>query len=75
MREKLTNFSFEVEWVEGKTLMVADAHPRAPVFQPKEEEEEAIDTAIQCSRVKETTELADIEETIVLKTTVLLCKQ
>ena len=46
MREKLTNFSFEVKWVEGKTHMIADALSRAPVFQPEEEDDEAIDTAI-----------------------------
>ena len=46
MREKLTNFSFKVKWVEGKTNMIANALSRAPVFQPEEEEEEAIDTAI-----------------------------
>ena len=32
MREKLTNFSFKVKWVEGKTHMIADALSRAPVF-------------------------------------------
>ena len=44
--------------------MIADAISCAPVFQPEEEEEEAIDTAIQCLRVRVTTKLADIEEAI-----------
>ena len=44
--------------------MIADTLSRAPVFQPKEEEEEAIDTAIQCLQVRETNELADIKESI-----------
>ena len=48
MREKITNFSFEVEWVEGKTHMITDALSSAQVFQPKEEEDKAKDTAIQC---------------------------
>ena len=64
MREKLTNFSFEVKWVEGKTHMIADALSRAPVFQPEEDEDEALDTAIQCLRARESNELADIAEAI-----------
>ena len=44
--------------------MIADALSRAPVFQPEEDEDEAIDTAIQCLRVRETNKLADIEEAI-----------
>ena len=39
-REKLTNFSFKVKWVEGKTHMIVDALSRA-------EEEEGIDTSGQ----------------------------
>ena len=64
MREKLTYFLFEVKWVKGKTHMIADALSRAPVFQPKEEEDEAIDTAMQCFRVRESNKLANIEEAI-----------
>ena len=45
MREKLTNFSFEVKWVKGKIHMIADALSHAPVFQPEEEEEEMLKTA------------------------------
>ena len=55
--------------------MIADALSRAPVFQSEEEEEEAIDTAIQCLGVRETTELADIEEAIDKNYTALLCRQ
>ena len=33
MREKLTNFSFEVKWVKGKTHIIADVLSRTPVFQ------------------------------------------
>ena len=43
--------------------MIADTLSRAPVFQP-EEEDEAIDSAIQCLRVRESNELAGIEEGI-----------
>ena len=64
MREKLTNFSFEVKWAEEKTHMIADALSRAPAFQRKEDEDEAIDTAIQCLWVRESSELADIAEAI-----------
>ena len=64
MREKLTNFSFELKWVKGKTQIITDALSRAPVFQPEEDEDEAIDTAIQCLRVRESSELADIADAI-----------
>ena len=58
MREQLTNFSFQVKWVKGKTYMIADALSRTPVFQP-EEEEETHKTAIHCLQVKETSKLTD----------------
>ena len=61
MKEKLTNFSFEVKWVKRKIHMIADALSRAPVFQP-EEEEEMLETAIHCLPVRETSKLTDIEE-------------
>ena len=35
MREKLTNLSLKVKWVEGNTHMIADALSRLPVFQSK----------------------------------------
>ena len=34
MREKLTVYSFTVQWVEGKTHYIADALSRYPVFNP-----------------------------------------
>ena len=37
-REKLTDFSFVLEYVPGKTHLIADALSRAPVFSPPEEE-------------------------------------
>ena len=64
MRENMTNFSFEVKWVEGKTHMIADALSRAPVFQPEEDGNEAIDKAIRCLQTTESNELADIAEAI-----------
>ena len=64
MREKLTNFSFQVKWVKGKTHMIADALSRTLVFQPEEEEDETIETAIHCLPVRETSKLMDIEEAI-----------
>ena len=64
MREKLTNYSFEVKWVEGKTHMIADALSRVPVFQPEEEEDETIDTAIRCLQTRESDELASIADAI-----------
>ena len=39
IREKLANFSFNVEWEPGKTHLIADALSRAPVFTPSEEQE------------------------------------
>ena len=36
-REKLCNFSFLVEYAEGKTHLIADALSRAPVFTPSED--------------------------------------
>ena len=44
--------------------MIADALSCAPVFQPEEEEEEMLETAIHCLQVKETSKLTDIEEAI-----------
>ena len=64
MREKLTNYSFKVKWVEGKTHMIADALSRAPVFQPEEEEDETTDTAIRCLQIRESNELASIADAI-----------
>ena len=66
MREKLTNFSFEVKWVEEKTQthIITDALSRALVFQPEEEEEEMLETAIPYLQVRETNELSYIEKAI-----------
>ena len=57
MQEKITKFTFEVSWVEGKTHYIADALSRAPVFAP-EEEEFTIDCAItHCRQIKEETQI------------------
>ena len=64
VREMLTNFSVEVKWVEGKTHMIADSLSHTPVFQPKEEEDETLETAIHCLRVRKASELTNIEEAI-----------
>ena len=64
MREKLTNFSFKVKWVEGKMQMIADGLFHAPVFKPEEEEEKTLKTAIHCLQVRETCKLTDNEEAI-----------
>ena len=37
-REKLSDYNFSVEWVAGKTHLIADGLSRAPVFSPSEEE-------------------------------------
>ena len=50
MREKVTQYSFTVRWVAGKTHYIADALSRAPVFSP-EEEDLQIDTALSCLTV------------------------
>ena len=36
MREKMSSYSFNVEWVEGKNHVIADALSRAPLFSPPE---------------------------------------
>ena len=36
MREKLTSFTFDISWKEGKSNYIADALSRYPVFPPKE---------------------------------------
>ena len=36
--EKLRPFSFEVEWKEGKSHLIADALSRSPVATPDEED-------------------------------------
>ena len=37
--EKLSDYTFTVEWMEGKAHQIADALSRAPVFSPPEEAE------------------------------------
>ena len=59
MREKLTNNTFHVEWVEGKNHLIADALSRAPVFTAEEFAMQA-DTAIHCLQAKSSESLADI---------------
>ena len=39
IREKLTNYAFEVIWSPGKCHLIADALSRAPVFHPGQEEQ------------------------------------
>ena len=41
-------YSFEVNWVPGKTHFIADALSRAPLFLPQEQPDLEIDTAITC---------------------------
>jgi hypothetical protein len=36
-REQLTQYSFDVQWVPGKTHEIADALSRAPIFDPPED--------------------------------------
>ena len=59
MREKLTNYTFQVEWVEGKSHLIADALSRAPVFSAEEFAMQA-DTAILCLQAKSSESLSDI---------------
>ena len=63
MREKLTNYSFTITWVEGKSHYVADALSRAPVFTA-EEEEIPTDSAIACLQVTDTGSLSSITSNI-----------
>ena len=61
MREKLTEYSFEVKWVEGKSHYIADALSRAPVFDPHEEEL-TVDCAINCLRVTDSKAISILDE-------------
>ena len=61
MREKLTEYSFEVKWVEGKSHYIADALSRAPVFEPQEEEL-TIDCAINCLRLTDSKAISILDE-------------
>ena len=61
MREKLTEYSFEVKWVEGKSHYIADALSRAPVFEPQEEEL-TIDCAINCLRLTDSRAISILDE-------------
>ena len=48
MREKVAKFSFQVNWVPGKTHLIADALSRAPLFSPQDQSNLEVDTAITC---------------------------
>ena len=48
MREKLSGYCFDVKWVPGKNHQIADALSRAPLFEPEEEPDIIIDTALTC---------------------------
>ena len=48
MREKVAKYSFEVNWVPGKTHYFADALSRAPLFSLQEQPDLEIDIAITC---------------------------
>ena len=45
MREKMSGYTFSVEWVAGKTHFIADALSRALLFIPEEEPDMVVDTA------------------------------
>ena len=42
-RERLTGYSFDIVWREGKTNQIADALSRAPIFPAHEETDESVD--------------------------------
>ena len=42
-RERLTGYSFDIVWREGKTNQIADALSRAPIFPAHEETDESAD--------------------------------
>ena len=50
LREKMAPYTFDLEWVQGKTHHIADALSRSPVFSAPEEEPDP-DTANYCSAV------------------------
>ena len=47
MQDKLSGYCFDVKWVPGKNK-IADALSRAPLFEPEEEPDIIIDTALTC---------------------------
>ena len=65
MREKLTVYSFTVQWVEGKTHYIADALSRYPVFNPDntidaEMAEPDMPEIVNCMRTTHVNGLQDI---------------
>ena len=42
LRQKVTDYQFQVTWAPGKSHLIADALSRAPVFAPPEEVDEQI---------------------------------
>ena len=48
MREKLSGFTFSIKWFPGKTHLIADALPCAPLFMPEDHTNLEIDTALSC---------------------------
>ena len=43
MREKVAKYTFDVNWVPGKTHYIADALSRAPLFSPQDQPDLEID--------------------------------
>ena len=51
VRERLTNYNFNVEWVAGKTHLIADALSRYPVFSPEGEAGGDLNADVEAARL------------------------
>ena len=63
MRDKMSCFSFEINWVEGKIHLIADALSRAPAFQHAEDDNEDPTARLFCCRVTEDKRLQQLAQT------------
>ena len=59
MRERMVNFSFKVQWIQGKNHHIADALSRSPVFASEEEDGDQT-MSIICNKIATDPGLQDI---------------
>ena len=64
MREKLTGYTFNVQWVPGKMHDIADTLSRASLFAPEEDSVLQVDTALSCLTITQDPAMSVISDNI-----------